>query len=253
MISVTRRTAPPVHSRMRWIASPIAALALFALAVAVALPCDPAHAQDAPQTDDEKAFYAIGVSMSQQLKTLAPVSDREIDFLVLAIRDALEGTKPAVDPQAAQPLVRKMVTGRQQAALNKEKEAGAAFAAEQAKRKGAKTTPSGLVIIETRAAEGPKPGPTDTVRVHYHGTLRDGTVFDSSVDRGQPTEFPLNNVIPCWTEGVAMMTVGSKATLICPSKIAYRERGAGADILPGATLRFEVELLEILKPPAPMP
>ena len=245
MTSDSRRPALPIHARLRGIASPFVALALFALAVAVALPCGPAHAQGAPKTDDEKAFYAIGASMSQQLKTLAPVSDRELDFLVLAIRDALRGEDPKVDVREVQPLVQKMVTTRQQGALTREKEAGAAFAAEQAKRKGATTTPSGLVIIETKAGDGPSPKPSDKVRVHYHGTLRDGTVFDSSVDRNQPAEFPLSGVIPCWTEGVAMMKVGGKATLVCPSKIAYRDRPTGA-IPGGATLRFDVELLDIV-------
>jgi FKBP-type peptidyl-prolyl cis-trans isomerase FkpA len=92
---------------------------------------------------------------------------------------------------------------------------------------------------------GASPAATDTVKVHYHGTLPDGKVFDSSVDRGEPTEFPLNRVIPCWTEGVQRMKVGEKAKLVCPAAIAYGDRGAGADIPPGATLVFEVDLLGI--------
>ncbi len=223
-----------------------ARLALI-LAAAMLLQAGLAQAQDGPKTDEEKAFYAIGLGQGRQLQALAPVSDRELDMFVLAIRDALAGREAAIDPQQAQPLVRKMVTERQQRAAEAEQEAGAAFAAEQARKPGAKTTPSGLVYIETKAGNGASPSPTDRVRVHYHGTLRDGTVFDSSVDRGQPAEFMLNRVIPCWTEGVAMMKPGGKSTLICPAKIAYGDRGAPPSILPGATLRFEVELIEVLK------
>jgi len=220
---------------------------LIALVVAITLQAGTVSAQDAPKTDDEKAFYAIGLGQGRQLQGLAPVSDRELDMFVLAIRDALAGNEPAVDPQKTQPLVRKMVTERQQRAMVAEEEAGAAFAAEQAKQKGAKQTESGLVYIETKAGSGTSPTPTDRVRVHYHGTLRDGTVFDSSVDRGQPAEFMLNRVIPCWTEGVAMMKPGGKSTLICPAKIAYGDRGAPPSIRPGATLRFDVELIEVLE------
>ena len=111
---------------------------------------------------------------------------------------------------------------------------------------GAKTTESGLVYSEITAGDGASPGATDKVRVHYHGTLRDGSVFDSSVDRGQPAEFPLNRVIKCWTEGVAMMKVGGKSRLICPAAIAYGEQGRPG-IPGGAALTFEVELLEIVQ------
>jgi FKBP-type peptidyl-prolyl cis-trans isomerase FkpA len=107
------------------------------------------------------------------------------------------------------------------------------------------TTASGLVITHIVEGIGPSPTPQDIVQVHYHGTFPDGTVFDSSVERGQPARFPLRGVIPCWTEGVAMMKVGGKAELICPPQIAYGERGAPPRIPPNATLHFEVELLGI--------
>jgi FKBP-type peptidyl-prolyl cis-trans isomerase FkpA len=107
------------------------------------------------------------------------------------------------------------------------------------------TTASGLQITELRAGSGPSPGPTDVVVVHYHGTFPDGRVFDSSVERGQPATFPLNRVIPCWTEGLQRMKVGGKARLVCPPQIAYGARGAPPRIPPNATLEFEVELLEI--------
>lgn len=247
MTSESRRPAPPIHARLRGIASPLAALALFALAVAVALPCGPAHAQGAPKTDDEKAFYAIGANQGMQLKSLGSVSNRELDLLIAGLRDMMEGTTPAVDLASTQPLVRSMVQSRQLAASI---ERGAAFAAEQKKVKGARVTDSGLIFISTKEGSGTSPSVTDLVRAHYHGTLPDGTVFDSTVQgprkRDAPFEFRLSGVIPCWTEGIAMMKPGGKATLICPHTIAYGERAAGP-IPPGSTLRFDVELVEVVK------
>lgn len=112
---------------------------------------------------------------------------------------------------------------------------------------GAVTTASGLVMRTLKEGSGPSPAATDTVRVHYRGTLPDGKEFDSSYARNKPAEFPLNRVIPCWTEGVQKIKVGGKARLTCPAAIAYGERGAGGVIPPGATLHFEVELLGIVR------
>lgn len=119
------------------------------------------------------------------------------------------------------------------------------LAATAAKEKGATVLPSGLVFQSMKEGSGPKPAATDTVRVHYRGVLADGKEFDSSIARGQPAEFPLNRVIPCWTEGVQRIQVGGKAKLTCPPGIAYGARGAGGVIPPNATLQFEVELLGI--------
>ena len=119
-------------------------------------------------------------------------------------------------------------------------------AAKAAKEPGAVVTKSGLVYRTLKEGKGPSPAASDTVRVHYQGTFPDGREFDSSYKRGQPTEFPLNRVIPCWTEGVQRMKVGGKAKLTCPSSIAYGERGAGGVIPPNATLVFEIELLEVM-------
>ncbi len=143
-------------------------------------------------------------------------------------------------------------------AMAKAKEKAAAEAAkatvfvEQAlKEPGAVKTPSGMVYIEQKKGTGASPKATDTVKVHYKGTLVDGKVFDSSYDRGEPAQFPLNGVIPCWTEGVQKMAVGGKAKLICPPAIAYGDRGSPPVIPPGATLVFEVELLEVGTPRRP--
>ena len=138
-----------------------------------------------------------------------------------------------------------------------EKKAGQAFLTKAATEKAAKKMPSGLIITTLKPGTGPLPAATVRVKVHYHGTLTDGTVFDSSVQRGGPVTVPLNQVVPCWTEGVQQMKVGGKSKLVCPSEIAYREQGAPPRIKPGATLVFEVELLDIEKgsaaPPAGAP
>ena len=120
------------------------------------------------------------------------------------------------------------------------------------KEAGAQVTKSGLVYLSLKNGTGASPAATDKVKVHYKGTFPDGREFDSSYKRGQPTEFPLNGVIPCWTEGVQLMKVGGKSRLVCPSGIAYGDNGSPPKIKPGATLSFEVELLEIVKPAAPV-
>ena len=122
---------------------------------------------------------------------------------------------------------------------------GPSFLDLKAQEPGAVRTKSGLIIRTITPGTGPSPQATDTVKVHYHGTLTDGTVFDSSVQRGEPATFPLDRVIPCWTEGVQMMKVGEKAQLVCPSSIAYGDNGAPPKIPGSATLVFEVELLAI--------
>jgi len=119
-------------------------------------------------------------------------------------------------------------------------------AAKAAKEPGAVVTRSGLVYRSLKDGNGESPSASDTVRVHYQGTFPDGREFDSSYKRGQPAEFPLNRVIPCWTEGVQRMKVGGKAKLTCPSSIAYGERGAGGVIPPNATLVFQIELLDVM-------
>lgn len=116
-----------------------------------------------------------------------------------------------------------------------------------AKEKGSVTTPSGLVYLSLKDGKGASPAATDTVKVHYRGTLADGKEFDSSYKRGAPASFPLNRVVPCWTEGVQKIKVGGKATLTCPPATAYGERGAGGVVPPNATLTFDIELLAIEK------
>jgi FKBP-type peptidyl-prolyl cis-trans isomerase FkpA/FKBP-type peptidyl-prolyl cis-trans isomerase FklB len=145
------------------------------------------------------------------------------------------------------PKVQQLQQTRMAAVAATEQKAGDAFLAKAAAAAGATKTESGLVITTLTPGTGASPAADDTVKVHYHGTLIDGTVFDSSVQRGEPATFRLNGVIKCWTEGVQLMKVGGKSRLVCPSQIAYGERGAPPRIKPGATLVFEVELLDIVK------
>ena len=134
-----------------------------------------------------------------------------------------------------------------ESALDREKAKGKEFLEKAAKEKGAVQTKSGLVYVPLKKGKGLTPKASETVRVHYTGTLIDGKVFDSSVPRNEPAEFPLDQVVPCWTEGVQKIQVGGKAKLVCPPELAYGDRGAGGVIPGGATLVFEVELLAIVR------
>jgi len=205
-----------------------------------------ALAQEPPKTDDEKAFYSIGSSIAIQLDRVKPISERELDVLIQGIRDAVQGKTLDAEQKEGAALVSAMLQKRQEQAIGIEMAAAAEFLAAEAQKKGAQTMESGLIYTELKPGTGASPTATDRVRVHYHGTLRDGTVFDSSVDRGSPAEFPLNRVIPCWTEGVAKMKEGGKSRLVCPAEIAYGNRSTGR-IPAGAALSFEVELIEIVK------
>ncbi len=205
-----------------------------------------AAAPTGPQTEDEKALYALGAAVA---RNIAPfdLTEAELKHVQAGFADGALKKKIDMDIQSYFPKIQELQTARVEKAAEAEKKTGEAYLAKAATEQGAKQTPSGLVYSETKAGEGAVPKSSDTVKVHYHGTLPDGTVFDSSVQRNEPATFPLSGVIPCWTEGVQMMKVGGKAKLTCPSSIAYGDRGAPPDIKPGATLVFEVELLGIEK------
>jgi FKBP-type peptidyl-prolyl cis-trans isomerase len=220
-------------------------ISLTTIVVAFAIAAT-SHAQGVPQTDDEKAFYSIGASMAAQLERAKPISESELDVLVQGVRDGVRGKTLAIDQKEGATLVRALLEERQKKAVEIESVGATEFLAAQAAKKGAQTTESGLIYTVITPGKGASPSATDKVRVHYHGTLRDGTVFDSSVERGEPAEFPLNRVIACWTEGVAMMKEGGKSILVCPASIAYGDRSTGR-IPAGAALSFEVELIEIVK------
>lgn len=188
-------------------------------------------------SEDDKALYALGVAVSQNIASFN-FTPAELDKVKAGFTDGALGKQPQVDVQTYFPRLREMQTTRVAAAAK-------AVLDKAAAEPGAKRTESGLIITTVNEGTGPSPKETDTVKVHYHGTLPNGKVFDSSVERGEPATFPLNGVIPCWTEGVQQMKVGGKSKLVCPANIAYGERGAPPDIGPGATLFFDVELLAI--------
>ncbi len=204
-----------------------------------------ARAQEA-KTDDEKTLYAIGVVVAKQLEVFS-LSPAEFEVVRRGLTDAATGKKPAVDLDAYQQKINQLAQARMKVAAEKQKEKSKEFLDKAAKQKGAQKTASGLVYESIKEGTGASPKETDTVKVHYTGSLIDGKVFDSSVKRGQPAEFPLNQVIKCWTEGVQKMKVGGKAKLICPASIAYGEEGRPPTIPGGAALVFDVELLDIVK------
>jgi FKBP-type peptidyl-prolyl cis-trans isomerase FkpA/FKBP-type peptidyl-prolyl cis-trans isomerase FklB len=197
-------------------------------------------------TEDDKTLYAIGLALSRNLTGFS-LNEKELAVVQSGIADGTLGKEKKVDLQTYMPKINQLMQTRQSAAASTEKKASEAYLAKAAGEKGAEKLPSGLVYTETKAGSGDAPKPTDTVKVHYTGKLTDGTVFDSSVQRGEPATFPLNGVIKCWTEGLQKMKVGGKATLVCPSDIAYGDQGRPPQIKPGATLVFDVELLEIVK------
>jgi FKBP-type peptidyl-prolyl cis-trans isomerase FkpA len=201
----------------------------------------------ATMTEDEKAVYALGAAMGQQAaQQVKPLNltPAEMEILRKGLAASLAGEKPEHTLEQYGDKLRARAEAHSATAAVPEKQRSAAFRESAAAEAGAVKLASGLVYKTLKPGKGPSPGPTDVVRVHYHGTLQDGKVFDSSVQRGQPIDFPLNQVIPCWTEGVQRMKVGEKARLVCPSEIAYGDRGNGP-IPPGATIVFEVELLGI--------
>jgi len=206
--------------------------------------CSPAPST--AQSDTDKTLYALGVAMSQNLAAFN-LSPAEVAVVNKGIKEGVAGKAGDIDLRAYGPKFQALAKQRSAAVAAKEKERAQSFLASAAKGKGVKKTPSGLLYQEIKAGSGSSPKATDRVKVHYHGTLPDGTVFDSSVERKKPATFGLNQVIKCWTEGVQMMKVGGKSKLICPSGIAYGDRGSPPRIKPGAALIFEVELLDIVK------
>jgi FKBP-type peptidyl-prolyl cis-trans isomerase FkpA len=199
-----------------------------------------------PQTEDQKTLYALGVVITKQLSVF-DLSAEEYEFVKAGINDAASGKKLIVEPEAYAKNISTLAQERTKTAAQKQKELAKPYLENAAKEKDAQKTESGLIYQPVKIGTGAQPKASDIVKVHYTGTFIDGKEFDSSVKRGQPIEFPLGQVIPCWTEAVAKMKVGGKAKLICPSDIAYGDQGRPPIIPGGATLIFEVELLDITK------
>jgi FKBP-type peptidyl-prolyl cis-trans isomerase FkpA/FKBP-type peptidyl-prolyl cis-trans isomerase FklB len=218
---------------------------LFCLTVLFGLGSSIARAADLAN-DEQKTLYALGAAIGQSLGDFA-LSESDLEILKSGLTDSVLKRTLKVDVQAYKPKLQQLAQSRAAVVAEKEKKSSAAFLAKAAAEPGTKKTASGALVTTLKEGKGPSPKATDTVKVHYHGTLLDGTVFDSSVQRGQPATFPLSNVIKCWTEGVQEIKVGGKSRLVCPADIAYGDRGSPPAIKPGATLVFEVELLEIVK------
>jgi FKBP-type peptidyl-prolyl cis-trans isomerase FklB len=248
----------------------LAAVLLVASALTAGAQQSPQTMEPAPQTPEsapvkgkpesvhDRASYAIGLNLGRTLKSNDVQANT--DLLLQGIRDGFAGA-PALltdeEIQAAMQALQQEVMQAQQAKQKvqgeKNKAEGEAFLAKNKERAGVKTTASGLQYEVLKEGTGAAPKATDTVTVHYTGTLIDGTKFDSSVDRGQPATFVLNQVIGGWTEGVQLMKVGSKHKLYIPAALGYGERGAGGTIGPNATLIFDIELLSIGAPTPPPP
>lgn len=193
--------------------------------------------------DDAKKSYSLGMMIGDRITKR--YGDLDYDALLDGIRAQHEGAETAMSIDEAQAALQEYEQKAAEAASSEARTEGEKYLKENMEKDGVMVTDSGLQYEVVTEGEGEKPAATDTVSVHYVGTLINGKEFDSSVARGQPAEFPLNGVIPGWTEGLQLMNVGSKYRFVIPSELAYGERGAGADIPPGATLIFEVELLEI--------
>jgi FKBP-type peptidyl-prolyl cis-trans isomerase len=217
----------------------------FTVAVVLASLALQTRAQEL-KTEDDKTLYAIGAVIAKQLEVFN-LTPSELEIVRRGLSDAAAGKKLQAEPEAYQQKINQLAQARMKVTAEKQKEKSKEYLEKAAKEKGAQKTASGLIYVPIKEGSGALPKETDTVKVHYTGTLTDGKVFDSSVKRGQPAEFPLNQVIKCWTEGVAKMKVGGKAKLVCPSSIAYGDEGRPPTIPGGATLVFEVELLDIVK------
>lgn len=209
----------------------------------------PVRAQ-ALETEEQKTVYALGLAVAQNLRAF-DLTPAEVKVLAAGLTAGLSGEKPAVELGAYREKLDALAKARSGARLEKERAASSAFLASAADAKGAVKQPSGLIYQPVAVGSGASPTSKDKVKVHYTGKLRDGRVFDSSVARGEPAEFPLARMIPCWLEGLQLMKPGGKAVLSCPAELAYGDTGvppnSGDLIPPGAALQFEVELLGVEK------
>lgn len=202
--------------------------------------------KEVPMTPEQKALHSLGVLMSQNISSFQ-LTPEEAEFVKRGLGDGISGKVKPADVQADIAKLQELERTRVTAKNDKLASEGNAYLDKASKEAGATKTESGIVIKHTTPGNGPSPTATDQVKVHYEGRLIDGKIFDSSKQRGEPATFPLNGVIPCWTEGVQTMKVGGKAQLTCPPDLAYGPSGSPPTIPPQATLVFDVELLEIVK------
>jgi FKBP-type peptidyl-prolyl cis-trans isomerase FkpA len=220
---------------------------LLSCAIVLATVAGASGAGPALETDDQKTLYALGVVISRSLGPFA-LDAADLEAVKAGLTDGVLGEPSRVELETWGPKIQELAEARSTAAAANERKAGEAFQKKAAGEQGATRTSSGLVISTITAGRGASPKADDRVKVHYHGTLTDGSVFDSSVERGEPATFHVGGVIPCFGEALQRMKVGGKSRLVCPPDLAYGDRGAPPRIRPGATLVFEVELLEIVTP-----
>lgn len=194
----------------------------------------------------DKLSYAWGLAMGQQLRGMG-VKDLNVEDYATAVKAVFEGTESAIPFEEAQTLINEYLQNLEEEMTKAAREAGEKFLEENKKNEGVKVTASGLQYVVEKEGEGAQPTATDEVTVHYTGKLLNGQVFDSSVKRGEPATFPLNRVIPGWTEGVQLMKEGAKYTFFIPSDLAYGPQGIPNAIPPHSTLIFEVELIKVIK------
>lgn len=199
------------------------------------------------ETEDQKTLYALGLLLGKNVKSFA-LSAEDLAIVKAGLTDAVTDAKAQVELETYGPKVNELAQKRALAGADDAKKKGQEFADKVAKEKDAVKTASGIVIRVITPGSGASPAATDVVKVHYEGKLIDGTIFDSSIKRGQPAEFALNAVVPCWSEAVQKMKKGEKSQIVCPSAVAYGDAGSPPVIPPGATLSFEVELLDFHKP-----
>lgn len=199
------------------------------------------------ETEEQKTLYALGLLLGRNIKPFA-LKPEELEFVKAGLTDAVTDAKPQVELETYGPKVNELAQQKAAAEAETAKKRGQEFIDKVATEKGATKTPSGIVIRTITAGAGQSPTAEDVVKVHYEGKLVDGTVFDSSIKRGQPAEFPLKGVVPCWTEALQKMKKGEKSQVVCPAQLAYGDRGSPPTIPPGSTLSFEVELLDFHKP-----
>ena len=202
-------------------------------------------ADDELQTEEEKTFYYMGSMLGGNLKRLN-LTDEQLEMVLRGIRESVKGTAIQLDDATYQAKLQELAQQQMSAAAEVEKIESTKFLEKMAAEDGAITTESGIVIRELVAGTGKTPTVDSVVKAHYHGTLRDGSVFDSSVERGEPFTAPLNNVIPCWQEAITMMKEGGKSDVTCPAAVAYGDRAAGK-IPAGAALNFQVELIAVVE------
>jgi FKBP-type peptidyl-prolyl cis-trans isomerase FklB len=205
---------------------------------------DTTNRQSELTNETDSLSYAAGVGVAMSLMS-AGIDSLNLELVLEALKDMYENGRPKMDPNAANLLITKFVSKKQQEKATEAASEGIKFLEENKKKEGVVTTESGLQYKVIKEGTGPKPVDGQKVKTHYEGRLIDGTKFDSSYDRGEPTSFGINQVIKGWTEALKLMSVGSKYELYIPYQLAYGERGTGGSIPPYATLIFTVELLDI--------